>query len=251
MGLFDKQKCCICGKEGRLLGEYPSAFGTKYLCDDCEIKMNVSGLTSLGIDYDIKPTFEALQNYQKFYLETTDLLREKSKESLPIASSIGDIVINNYVVCFPEYMDFMISTDDVYAITYTDLPKYSNTFTDAFMVTIFTKNPALPYYSFIAAGKVSVFSLSIKSKKYREGLTSLFEAYCKNLKYPIGKAREVKKMVKKDESYDLPVYKEKLIEWLDKAEWTKGDFNPKKIDRKIPKMNWSIQYLTGCGYKFG
>lgn len=247
MGLFDKQKCCMCGKEGRLLSEYASTYGSKHLCYSCEHKMHIYGFADVNRHFDNNVSFEALQNYEKYYLQVQNMLKEKSRAELMVAVDLEDIVFNTDVVCFPEYTDFLIPTKTVYAITYTNLPKYSDTFTDAFMVTLFTRNPTIPYYTIIFAGRVKLFSLSTKAKGYRDAVFSLLEMNFTDLKYPIGKAREVKKMVKNDLTYDLPIEKEKLLSWLEKAEYSSGKFNPKHAERKISKSNWAKDFFADCG----
>lgn len=247
MGLFDKQKCVMCGKEGRLLNCYDSNEGEKNLCSDCERKMHVSGFTSVCLNHHKKITFEDLLNYQKFYFDTTESLKNNRKYVIPgvagIAHNMDDIVFNSDLICFPEYEDFMIPSDDVYAVVYVDLPKYSSTFTDAFMIVLFTKNPVIPYYSIIKAGKVKFFSLSTKSKDFRESIFSSFEMELKGLKYPVGKARDIRKMVKKDSAYDLPVDRKDFLDWLLDVEVTMGKFKPKHAEREIPANNWATSFF--------
>lgn len=248
MGLFDKQQCVMCGKEGRLLDNFDSATGTKCLCSSCERRMHVSGFATACLKYQNKISYEDLLNYQNFYLEKTNEMKGNLNCAVPgVACNMSDIVFDSNVICFPEYEDLMIPSEDVYAVVYVDLPKYSDMTTDAFMLVLFTKNPAVPYYSLIRAGKVSLFSVGTKSKKFRESTFSLLEMNFKGLKYPIGKAKDVKKMIKKDAGYALPVDKKVLLEWLFDAEFTSGNFKPKHADREIPKENWATAYFQNNG----
>lgn len=249
MGFFSKQKCTICGKEGRLLGEYASATGTKCLCHDCECKMNISGFTLANSKFHNRVSYEAIQNYQKYYWKITNDLKNLAMNETKIATNLDDIVFNNTVICFPEYDKLVIETKDVFAVAFTDLPKYSGLTTDAFMISLFTVNPAIPYYSFIVAGKASFFSISGKAKKYREATAELLTLSFPCLRYPIGKAKDIKKLVKKDDNYNLPVDKKTLKDWLDSADLSMGDFNPKNVDRKIQPNNWAINFFIECGFK--
>lgn len=240
MGLFSKEKCSVCGKESRLLSKYNSSMGTKHLCDNCKQNMHAVGFIWAEDYYNKRPTFEQIENYQKFYSDCGNILIHTKNT---IVVNFSDIVFNKDVVCFPQYPDLMIPSDDVFLVVYTDLPKYSTTFTDAFLLTFFTTNRTIPYYSIIMAGKANFFSLTGKAKDYREATFSIIESIFTNLICPVDKAKVAKKLVKKDISYNLSVDKKQLISWLDDAEYLSGQFNPKSAERDVSKDNWAIEFF--------
>lgn len=246
MGLFDKQKCCICGKEGRLHGEYNSAEGKKYLCSKCEEAMHVSGFSSVNLKFGNDISYETLKNYQKFYFNVSKILKEKSETDELRAAAFGDIVISPEVICFPEYKDFFILTSTVYAVVYADVWTKSDNDTDIFMITLFTTSPSMPYYSMLFYGDTDF--LSFKSKKTREAVFNVFSIFCQDLKYPIGKAKDIRKMIKADPQYDLPIEKNKLLGWLGDANDLFGHFSFKHCDNRTLNWEWANNFFLDNGF---
>lgn len=251
MGFFSKEKCSVCGKESRLLSDYASVDGTKWLCSDCEDKMNVQGFIMASYHYENRISYEAIQNYQKFYWQTTNMVRQKAAMQGGLAINFDDIIFNEDVVCFPEYKNLIIPTSDILLVVHSDVARYSDTYTDAFMVTFFTKNKTIPYYSMILSGRASYFSLTGKAKKYREAAFGLMGSHFKNLKYPIGGAMEIRKLIKHDPDYDMPFEKEKLRDMLFDVYVHSNKFKVKNAERKIADPLWAIQYFLNAGISVG
>lgn len=246
MGWFDKQKCSVCSKESRFHKEYASVNGTIYLCDKCEEVMHVSGFVSVNSKFGNEVSYETLKNYQRYYLNTSKMLKEKSKSGEMRAAAFGDIVISPEVICFPEYKDFFILTSTVYAVVYADVWTKSDKDTDIYMVTLFTTSPSIPYYSMIFSADTDF--LSFKAKRAKAAAFNVFQIFFRDLKYPIGKAKDIRKMVKADEQYNLPIEKNKLLNWLDDAADLFGPFSFKRCDNKSMDWSWAKNFFLDNGY---
>lgn len=248
MGLFSKLKCSKCGKESRLdIREFLDGQIKKPICENCLAKMHVTGFLKycdyLGIEEVSYPMLEsysehydAIVNNPKYhYSFTTEEKNELSIEYMEsITHDIG-VSINNNWIAIPGFQDLLIETKDIFAVTIDSVSKFSDTFTEAIMISFFSNNPMIPYFAVLSAGKVKFFSISLKAKKYRDAVISILEDGCENLKYEIVSSGKLRKMVKMDEDYSSQIDKKELLDLLSSVSGGYGKFNPKRIAGQIPK----------------
>lgn len=279
MGLFSKKKF-LCEKCGKEFEKRLNLNGN--LCDDCwnaeqnqkrALEASIKGYINYASDVFFKEyssdemrkiidhrdeildkfqhdggiTRVDLKNASDNYKTLTD---EQAAEVLvrvansSVSSTMGSAYSGEFFVP-THYEGMIVDAKDIFAVGYTSDYKLSGGNTEVILCAIFTNDPYVPVFPMIYVGKIGFFSVT-KSKKGREGVNALFESMCPNLKYPVGDIKQLKKMIKQEETIKGNLESKFMLDQISNASVSSGIFDTKKMHSDL--LPGSATMLDRIGY---
>lgn len=143
---------------------------------------------------------------------------------------------------FPKVV---IDVRDVFAVGITSLSGLKVENGEAILCAVFTNDPYIPVFPMVYGGKLGFFEI-MKSKKGRKGVAALFELTCPNLQYPVMEMKKLKKQIKADGAVRGNISMDKMLDYLDDAEYASGIF---KASEQTPLVYPQAQeMLASYGY---
>lgn len=246
MASLIKDTCCRCGETTR----YTEAFLTrskkdcKILCPDCMAKMSVHGFKDYRNRLNETPYYEDVLQYEKMNAEirahandyptlvvSEDFDKDYDKGMCKTHSTIiGSIEINPDYIQHLDYPGLLIKSSDVIAATLEKSYEFKYVNVETVKLSIFTKNPLIPYLSTFYSFQTKITFSGKKQKTITENVIDVINGCCTGLKYEVNQPSKVLRKVKWDFSYNIPeVKKRKLCSWLAEDRDKIGYFKTNKI----------------------
>ena len=143
---------------------------------------------------------------------------------------------------FPKVV---IDVKDIFAVGITSLTGVKVDNGEAILCAVFTNDPYIPVFPMVYGGKLGFFEI-MKSKKGRKGVAALFELTCPNLQYPVMEMKKLKKQIKADGAVKGNINMNKMLEYLDDAEYSSGIFKASEQTTIISPQ--TLEMLVSYGY---
>lgn len=246
MASLFKDTCCRCGETTR----HTESFITrnkkecKILCPTCMAKMSVHGFNDYRNKLYEIPYYEDILQYEKMNAEirahakdyptlvvSEDFDKDYDKGMYKTHNTvIGSIAINPDYIQHLDYPGLLIKSSDIIAATLEKSYEFKYINVETVKISIFTKNPLIPYLSTFYSYKIKLTSANKKQKTITENVVDVINGCCTDLRYEVNTPSKVLRKVKWDFSYNIPeVKKRKLCSWLTEDRDKTGYFKTNKI----------------------
>lgn len=246
MATLFKDTCSRCGETAR----YTESFLTrnkkdcKVLCPDCMAQMSVHGFKDYRNMICETAYYEDVLQYEKMNAEirahannypalvvSEEFDKDYDKGMYKTHSTIiGSIKINPDYIQHLDYPGLLIKSSDVIAATLEKSYEFKYINVETVKLSIFTKNPLIPYLSTFYSYKIKLTSTSRKQKTITANVIDVINGCCTGLRYKVSNPSKVLRKVKWDFSYNIPeVKKRKLCSWLSDDKYHAGYFKTNKI----------------------
>lgn len=185
-----------------------------------------------------------IDNYETLTDEQADEVLTQLLDRV-VDQSICSCTSNHFILpC--KYPGTIVDNDDVYAASYSTVMGLSGDNREAILCCCFTNDPYIPVVPMLFFGKVGFFEFS--SKKGREGVSTLMQLMFPNLQYPITSSKELKKIIKKEDSTKGQLSKEEMLKFLDDAQYNSGMFKKKALSEDADVTEEIIRFINDMDY---
>lgn len=277
MGLFSKKAltCERCGKEY----EARISLGAK-LCPECQqrekdAKKEVSGYVSygdwIGRKYNedelraiAQHRDNILEGHRNIHVITREELKQagdnykklSENEAVDIFQralyslvdvSRGAAYASKGFFCLTQYDGVVVPAEDVYAVAYCQdfklVQSKDQASMEALLCVAFTNDPYIPVFPIVSFGKIGLFAM--KSKSGRQGVEGTFTRRCPNLAYPVMETKQLKKILKSEESKGN-IDSKTMLKYLSDAESGLGMFDTRAMMDVLSQD--SLDRLSAYGF---
>ena len=161
-------------------------------------------------------------------------------------NEVGAVMAGN-AIAPNTYPGVLVDARDVFAVCYEEetIASLSNRL---MKITVLTNDPYIPVFTYFkhfklsAIATVSFIGERKQKKKEAEDIVTELQEFYPNLKYPVVKNSEMKKLFKNSAQINGTMSKEKALDCLSKS-FTYGGFNKTSVD--VPDVTKELFELAG------
>ena len=138
----------------------------------------------------------------------------------------------------------VVDAEDIFAVCYTSDYRLTANSSEVILCAVFTNDPYIPVFPMVFLGKTGMFEL-LKSKKGRENVKATFESNCPKLTYPVMELKEMKKIVKKEESVRGNIDKKFMLKNMEDAHYSSGLFDTRGLSERLGEYTEALMEEYG------